>query len=63
MRRKTPSELTRALLAKTIRQHVRLKHSLAADEEINEVLPLWLDKFDRALAEGKPFNFDTNELP
>jgi hypothetical protein len=32
---------------------VRLKHSLAADEEINAVMPDTLEEFDEALARGE----------
>jgi hypothetical protein len=32
---------------------IRLKHSLAADEEINAVLPDTLEEFDDALARGE----------
>ena len=62
MRRKTRQELQRSQLVKVIRSTVRLKHSIAAEEELNEVLPHYLEKFDRALERGLPFDFDTNEL-
>lgn len=32
---------------------IRLKHRLAADEEINRVLPDTLEEFDAALARGE----------
>jgi len=35
------------------RVFIRLKHSLAADEEINTVLPDTLEEFDDALARGE----------
>jgi hypothetical protein len=53
MKKKTPAELRRAQIIKTARTLVRLKHSLAADEEINEVLPDTLEAFDNALNSGK----------
>lgn len=53
MRRKTEIEMRRAALAKTARSLVRLKHSLAADLEINEVLPDTLAEFDGAVARGE----------
>lgn len=53
MKKKTPEELERAKVAKVTRTLVRLKHSLAADEEINTVLPNTLDEFDEALAGGR----------
>lgn len=39
MIQKEESEQARAEMLKTIRAVVRLKHSLAADRELNEVLP------------------------
>ena len=52
MRKKSPAEMEKAKIAKATRTLVRLKHSLAADEEINSVLPDTLAEFDAALAEG-----------
>lgn len=52
MKRKTDEELRRAAVAKTTRTLVRLKHSLAADEELNAILPDTLEEFDAALAAG-----------
>jgi hypothetical protein len=40
-------------VAKAARTIIRLKHSLAADEEINAVLPDTLDEFESALARGE----------
>lgn len=53
MKRKTRQEVERAKVAKVTRTLVRLKHSLAADEELNSVLPDTLEKFDEALAAGE----------
>jgi hypothetical protein len=53
LKKKTPAELKRAQIAKAQRTLIRLKHSLAADEEINAVLPDTLDEFDEALARGE----------
>ena len=53
MKKKTPAELEKAKIAKATRSLIRLKHSLAADEEINAVLPDTLDEFDEALARGQ----------
>lgn len=53
MRKKTEAELRRAGIAKTTRTLVRLKHSLRADEELNELLPETLREFDEALARGE----------
>ena len=53
MRKKSPAEMEKARIAKAVRTIVRLKHSLAADEEINAVLPDTLDEFEGALARGE----------
>lgn len=53
MRQKSEIEMRRAALAKTARSLVRLKHSLAADEELNTVLPETLAEFDGAVARGE----------
>ena len=52
MQRKTEAELERARIAKTTRTLVRLKHSLEADEELNQVLPDTLAEFDEKMANG-----------
>ena len=43
----------RADLLKTIRAAVRLRHSIAADNELNEVLPLAQKRFDDAVLRGR----------
>lgn len=53
MFRKSEAELERAAITKATRTLVRLKHSLAADREINSVLPDRLDEFDAALQRGE----------
>lgn len=53
MRKKTPAELEKAKIIKATRTLVRLKHSLAADEEINNILPDTLAEFDSAVASGE----------
>lgn len=50
--------MKRAKVTKTARTLIRLKHSLAADEEINDILPDTLAEFDARLARG-----DKKELP
>ena len=64
MRKKTPAELERARIAKVARTLIRLKHSLAADEELNEVLPDTLEAFDEAITRGelKELKTDLAEL-
>jgi hypothetical protein len=53
MNRKSEAEMNRAAITKITRTMVRLKHSLAADEEINRLLPDRIDEFDAALARGE----------
>lgn len=53
MKKKSEAEMERARIAKTARTLIRLKHSLAADEELNEFLPDKLEEFDAALARGQ----------
>lgn len=55
-------ELRRLQLARAVRAAIRMKHSLAADEEINAVLPEILRRYDRAVAEGKEFRFNPARL-
>lgn len=50
--RREEKELTKAALVKAIRSFVRLKHSLAADAELNEVLPAAEKLFDDAWQNG-----------
>ena len=52
MQQKNDIELRRAALLKAGRSAVRLRHSLAADAELNEVIPALELAFDRALMQG-----------
>lgn len=45
-------EMARANMLKTIRTAVRLRHSLEADAELNEVLPQAQARFDAAVMRG-----------
>lgn len=45
--------MERAKVTKAARTLIRLKHSLAADEEINAILPDTLAEFDEALARNE----------
>jgi hypothetical protein len=45
--------MNRAALLKTARTLTRLKHSLAADQELNDLLPMTLREFDDAVARGE----------
>lgn len=53
MYRKSDAEMERFIIAKATRTIVRLKHSLAADREINDVLPARLEEFDAAVQRGE----------
>lgn len=53
MNKKSPAEMERARIIKITRTLARLKASLAADEEINEILPDRLAQFDKSLNEGQ----------
>ena len=61
-RRKTDLELERMQMAKSIRMFIRLRYSIAADEEINDVLWDIMDRYDLALATGEAFDFSLSEL-
>jgi len=50
--RKLPSELRKAALVKALRAAIRLKHTLAADAELNDVLPDAEEAFDAAIHRG-----------
>jgi hypothetical protein len=52
MIKKSPVEMERWKLTKATRTLVRLKHSLAADEELNDILPDKLAEFDINLQRG-----------
>jgi len=49
---KTEIEMARAAIARVTRAEVRLRHSLLADREINELLAKRLRDFDAALQSG-----------
>lgn len=53
MRKKTRPEMEKAKIVKATRTLIRLRHSLAADEQLNEILPDTLAEFDEALARGE----------
>lgn len=50
--RKLDSEVRKAALVKALRTAIRLKHTLAADRELNDVLPNAEAAFDQALQRG-----------
>ena len=58
----TEYERERKKLIKAVRSTIRLKHSLAADDELADVLPQILGEFDKTIAAGKPFELATLSL-
>lgn len=53
MSQKTEIEMARLAIAKVTRAEIRLKHSIMADQELNEVLSRRLADFDIALQAGE----------
>lgn len=53
MKKRTDDEQARANALKVVRSAIRLKHSIAADEELNQVLPSFEKKFNAALLRGE----------
>lgn len=53
MQQKDEITLRRAALLKAARSAIRLRHSLAADAELNEVLPALELAFDKAITHGE----------
>jgi hypothetical protein len=53
MHKKTEVEMERERITKITRTLVRLKHSLKADAELNQLLPATLDEFDESLQKGE----------
>lgn len=54
MNQLTELEQQKRSAIKALRSAIRLKHSLAADAEINEKLPEFEQQIDAALASGQP---------
>ena len=52
MPNKTEIEMARLAIAKVTRAEIRLRHSLLADQELNEILPERLRDFDIQLQAG-----------
>lgn len=53
MYKKSEIEMERQRISKVTRSLIRLKHSIQADEEINNLLPDTLQEFDKALQSGE----------
>lgn len=60
MRKKTKAEMEKAGITKAERTLIRLKHSLKADEEVNDILPGTLAEFDTALMSGELKKLSSN---
>lgn len=53
MKKKSSIEMERERITKITRALIRLKHSLNADEELNDVLPDTLEEFEKSLQAGE----------
>jgi hypothetical protein len=53
MIKKSAIEMERFIIMKVTRTMIRLKHSINAEREINDILPDRLDDFDRAIQSGE----------
>lgn len=62
MKRKDRVEFQKTRALKAMRTAIRLKHALAADEEINQVLPEVEAAFDKAVTSGQPFELDIRSV-
>ena len=62
MQKKSDIEMERARVIKISRALIRLKHSLLADEEINNTLPDTVLEFDAALQSGELRTLDARLL-
>jgi hypothetical protein len=60
MIKKSEETMERQKIAKITRSLIRLKHSLLADAEINNILPDTLMEFDRALQLGELLQLQAN---
>ncbi len=55
----TETQVKRAATLKAVRSAIRLKYSIMADAELNERLEGVEQAFDRAIAEGRPWELST----
>lgn len=62
MRHKDEAEQVVAEALKKARSIIRLKHSIAADRECNDVLPKLEAEILKRLNAGKPFRLDAKTL-
>ena len=62
MRQLSPIEREKAKLLKLARTLIRAKHSAAADDELNEKLPLLELQIDKAIQSGKVYELDIRSV-
>jgi len=55
-------ELQKKRILKVVRSNIRLKHSLAADEELNEKLPEIERRIDVAIQSGTVYELDIKSV-
>ena len=60
MRKKSDIEMERQRTLKIARTLITLKHRLAAEEEMNQVLPDTLLEFDKSLQSGDLLHLQSN---
>ena len=61
-RQRTDVEQLRADVLKAVRTAIRLKHSLAADREMNEVLPEVERELEAAIKSGTGYELDVADF-
>ena len=62
VRQLSPIEREKAKLLKLARTLIRAKHSAAADDELNEKLPLLELQIDKAIQSGKVYELDVRSV-
>lgn len=62
MRKYTEAEMAKKAMIKTARAGVRVKHSIAADYELNDVLPDLEERIDAAILGGERLEISSANL-
>lgn len=62
MNQKGELELQKAQILKAVRSNIRLRHSLAADAELNEKLPEIERQVDAAIRAGRVYELDIKSV-
>lgn len=62
MNRKSPEQMAKDRAKKVLRTAIRLKHSLEADEEINNVIPDVVKEMDDAASNGVKKELDVGSV-